>query len=280
MMHSEDWVRYYDEEHSSYYLYNEKTGESVWEVDFMQEVTEASESSGLHNRSADTSETNSRKLPRTFRSKDYERDVPLTPAEQLQYDLLCYSRFLFVHATLVEAPLAIVEALLRVVAMVVVGLFRIIFLVCRGKRAKAMGTTMLYVREIILVSAAALSLAIPGLICAVYWNHSHEEEWELRPLPTLLGGVDMRRFAVISYGSGALASNAAGYTRVTDAAEQPDPGKSGVEHEGTNRRLVRIGSDNQDAWSGRLVWVPRELVADCSAFLRGRDSLESMDVEL
>ena len=54
MIRSDDWTRFYDEQYSSHYLYNVKTGESVWEVGFVDKVSEISETSGLHNRDNDT----------------------------------------------------------------------------------------------------------------------------------------------------------------------------------------------------------------------------------
>jgi hypothetical protein len=280
MIRSDDWTRFYDEQYSSYYLYNEKTGESVWEVDFVDRVSESTESTGLHNRGneSDTEEPVKR-APNTFRSKDWSREVaPLTPAEQTQFDLHCYSRFLYVNAALIEAPLTIIEAVIRVGAMVIIALMKLVYFACRRKWRKCWKTLIEYVRETVLVSAAIVSLAVPGLICSIYWGHSHESPWELRPLLTVVGYVDMRRFAVITYGGGALASNVTGDT----FSELPTGEKQGSRSKtAPGKKRTRIKDDNQDSWKGRLMWVPREVTGDCAAFLRGSsDRLDSLDIAL
>jgi hypothetical protein len=282
IMRSDDWTRFYDEQYSSYYLYNEKTGESVWEVDFVDRVSESSELAGLHKRSADTEtdiDAPVKRAPNTFRSKDWTREVaPLTPAEQTQFDLHCYSRFLYINAALIEAPLTIIEAVIRIGVMFIIALVKLLYFSCRRKWRKCWKTVAEYVREIVLVSAAAVSLAVPGLICSIYWGHSHESAWELRPLLTVIGYVDMRRFAVVAYGGGALASNVTSDTfselrteETQDSAPKSAPGK----------KRIKIKDNNQDSWKGRLMWVPREVTGDCAAFLRGSsDRLDSLDIAL
>lgn len=267
----------------------------MWEIDFvnaMSETTEPQAAAGLHNRAVDSHGVSLRKPPSTFRSKDYQRDVPLSTADQLQYDLVCYTRFLYLNAILIEAPLTILEAVCRIVVMVFIGLIRLVFLLCRRKCRKAFYSAWQYLREVVLIAAAILSLAIPGLILAVYWEYSHEDEWELRPLPTVVGGVDMRRFAVVSFGGGAQARNVT-VTSARDAATAEEEQETAALYPvGRNQphlkprkttaktALSRIGELNQDSWKGALMWVPREVLADCAALLDGGDRLESMDVVL
>ena len=73
-------------------------------------------------------------------------------------------------------------------------------------------------KESLLCIAAALALLIPGMACLVYRNQPrsaalsaiHESEeaelWELAPIPTLIGWVDTRRFAVFAFGGGRFAA--------------------------------------------------------------------------
>lgn len=301
MIRSDNWKRYYDEEYSSYYLYNDITGESVWESDFAAAAKEASgetETSRLHNRSGDVDVDSGgeQRKSRTFRSKDFPREVRLSPEEQIQYDLRCYSRFLFVNATLVEAPLLIFEISLRLLLLCIYIAGKVAYYSCFRNWAKCVKVLKKYGREVLLNLATIPTIAIPGVLCWIYWGHSPEYDWDLRPLPTVLGYVDMRRFAVISYGGGALARN------ITNNADPPSEivskgdttdtivatlhlassrGKSRARKLRKKQGAMRIKENNQDSWKGKLVWVPREIVADCSAFLGGdSDRLDSLEIVL
>jgi hypothetical protein len=161
--------------------------------------------------------------------------------------------------------------------MVVIGLVKLVYFACRRKWRKCWKTLLEYVREIVLIAAAIVSLAVPGLICSIYWGHSHESAWELRPLLTVVGYVDMRRFAVITYGAGALASNVSGDSFSELPTEEKLEGRS----KSAPKKKNRIKDENQDSWKGRLLWVPREVTGDCAAFLRGSsDRLDSLDIAL
>ena len=312
MIRSDNWKRYYDEEYSSYYLYNEISGESVWETDFARAAAAdaTDENSGLHNRAVEVdSETEDRKA-RTFRSKDYSRDVPLTPEEKIQYDLRCYSRFLFINAAVVEAPLLILEISLRLLLLILVAFALVLYYSYSRNWPMCIKVLKKYGREVSLNVAAVTTLAIPGLICLIYWGHNHEYDWDLRPLPTILGYVDVRRFAVISFGGGALARNIAGNpvensvhstecveTETDEATESLTKSTTKGKARATkpskkpkrkNKSKVGIrycgkinDDDNQDSWKGRLMWVPREVLSDCSVFMKGgSDRLDSLDIAL
>ena len=43
--------------------------------------------------------------------------------------------------------------------------------------------------------------------CCVYRSFSSEGDWDLKPIPTLIGYVDPRRFSVFESGDGAMSAN-------------------------------------------------------------------------
>ena len=299
----EGWTKYYDKEYNSYYLYNETTGESVWEVDFNHQdiqlqTSPLKESTGLHNRISESSEEDIivEKKSKTFRSKDFPRnDPPLTPAEQTQYDIACYARFIFVHAALIEAPFTILEGIFRVIFILSICIIRLIYFSCRQKWKKCMKTIQLYTREIILTIAVIISLSIPGLICSIYWRYSSETDWELQPIITIFGYVDMRRFGVITYGSAATASNVSNITDTDDnniedkeslvnrtILPKTTSTKSSSGRSSNSKQIstIRIDRNNQDSWKGSLIYVPKEIITDIKMFLSGSNKLESMDIVL
>ena len=62
-------------------------------------------------------------------------------------------------------------------------------------------------REAAICLAAVLSMCMPGLAAFAYRRQSGEGDWDLSPVPTVLGWVDSRRFAAFSLvGGGRLAT--------------------------------------------------------------------------
>jgi len=66
-----------------------------------------------------------------------------------------------------------------------------------------------WLREGLLLMSATLTLAIPGMALMVYRHFDADgDDWDLHPIPTLLGYVDPRRFYTFCLGQGSMASNA------------------------------------------------------------------------
>ena len=158
-----------------------------------------------------------------------------------------------------------------------------------------MKTIQLYTREIILTIAVIISLSIPGLICSIYWRYSSETDWELQPIVTIFGYVDMRRFGVITYGSAATASNVSNITDTDDnniedkeslvnitilPKTTSTKSSSGRCSNSKQASTIRIDRNNQDSWKGSLIYVPKEIITDIKMFLSGSNKLESMDIVL
>lgn len=293
-MDSDTWTRYYDEGYSAYYLYNEKTGESVWESDYnTQNIGTADGGEGQQielvkvavpiedgNVIEDHQDEDSllRNKPRTFRSRDFPRDGPsLSAEEKSNYDLLCYSRFVFLNAILFEAPLAIVEGAIRIGIIAVLLLIKVAYYARLRQPGGSVPHIMTYGREMLLTGAAMLTLLIPGTICIVYRQYSYETDWELRPLPTILGNVDMRRFGTITFSNGSLAINSgaltSSMTNSSSARQQPPSGLAVV-------TVQRIRDNNQDSWRGTMKWVPREIYNDLCRFINGDNTIQSLNIAL
>ena len=312
---SATWIRYFDEGYNACYLYNEATGESLWEddcntegmliVDGASREIELSDTitstiPSITNRGSRSDSESSteeeglieKKKSKRFRAKDYARDAPpMSSTERNEYDLKCYSRFLLVNAVFIEAPVAVLEGTLRLALLFIACASKILFY-CAFKQTyqhQIVPTLRHYFREILLTTAAIVSLAVPGCIYLVYREFSYENDWELRPIPTILGAVDIRRFATITYGGGALAANsgAHGYpvkskkpksakeTKTTSSKSDIESGAS------TAESTTRIGDGGQDAWSGTIMWVPRDVIADIRTFLSGTDNnIDSLSIAL
>lgn len=138
--------------------------------------------------------------------------------EKTRSDVIWYSRFLFCNACFVEAPLGAIEGIIRFFAFVVVGILQILlncFLFLCSRRHRR----TLSIKEIIFSAipsfkesakslAASFSLLVPCIApCFVYRLYDLDEEWDLAPIPTVLGWVDARRFVTFTFGGGFLARN-------------------------------------------------------------------------
>lgn len=307
-MNSEAWTRYYDEGYNAYYLYNEKTGESVWESDYYAEAAESSKAiertpkevelteigknfqQETEHAESDAHDSLLRNVPTTFRSRDFPRDGPPQTSEQKSsYDLLCYSRFVFFNAILVEAPLAIIEGSLRIAMVSILLLVKLGYYAYLRQPGGSVPFIISYGREILLTSAAMLTLLMPGAILFVYRHYSYETEWELRPIPTVLGNVDARRFGTITFSSGSMAINSGASTSSISGASSVNNASARAPRTVSHSKPLpadtavvtrRIGEHNQDTWRGTLKWVPREIYNDICRFISGDNSIQSLNIAL
>lgn len=88
-----------------------------------------------------------------------------------------------------------------------------------------------WLREGLLLLAATCTLALPGMSLTVYRDFNPDkDEWDLSPIPTLLGKVDPRRFYTFSLGQGSMAANAFYDSDVGKKVHQirPSGGREGV----------------------------------------------------
>jgi hypothetical protein len=180
---NEEWDRFYDETYKAYYWYNRVTGESQWDEARPEETAQETD--------------------------EEQQLIAKEEAPQLPSEMVSFRRFLYCNAVIVEQPLCCIEVVLRLsflsgLAIVMVFYYLMIRQSLRG--AVVMFRTIR--QDFILTAAAGLTLLVPGMILYIYRNFNPQEDWNLAPLPTLMGKVDCRRFGAITlFGSGNLAKN-------------------------------------------------------------------------
>ena len=133
-----------------------------------------------------------------------------------------YTYCFIAHALLVEAPLAVVEGCIRsIIGVIFVATVAIFGLVCviLSLLDKPCGSDFgiaarLCIRvglvacfEVAITIAGAISLAVPFVILFVYREFNGVDDWSLHPIPSVVGFVDPRRFAVVTLGQGNSATN-------------------------------------------------------------------------
>lgn len=158
--------------------------------------TESSSSSGgNNNRSTSNQRSDDSALLLTQNSTDsfeilISPELSPTSLDEIHIstsrDVLIYSICIFVNAFIVEGPLALLEGILRFILFLTGS---ILTLVSAGFlcRKSLLSTSFLLFRESVLCAAAAITLLLPGTSCLVYRNYHTDNEWELSPLPTILG---------------------------------------------------------------------------------------------
>lgn len=126
-----------------------------------------------------------------------------------------FAWFVLLHGCLCEAPLAVVEGLVRgPLYLVAAAWIAIVSLIGASshaeQRAELSKHAAALAREGVLLLAATLTLAVPfSTSCTVYGEvFDRTDDWDVHTVPTLLGAVDPRRFFVFAFGqAGELGSN-------------------------------------------------------------------------
>lgn len=146
-------------------------------------------------------------------------------------DIRNFSRCFYVHAIVFETPIAVLEGLLRCLVFAVITIVAFLQLTFRCERDSIVQVCTPYLRESLLSIAMASTVIVPGTILFAYRDFHPEDNWDIHPIPTLFGNVDVRRFIIFSFGQGELASN---------IEYNPD-------------RM------SEDTWKGGIIWSPRVL---------------------
>ena len=233
------WVRHLDPRTGHTYLYNESTGESKWAGTAVEEVRSAlrGTAGSLHAEPPAVREAEEgpaelemvalegcedddeaklqearvwrgRGMVRTIR---YQRQSGLTWHERA-----CDRLLLVLEGCCCETPAALVEAAVRVPFYLggAACLFLLSGAVClaRGcafkKGFALLHRSFLYLREALLLAAAALTIALPCCVFSIYKEMPADDgDWDVAPIPTLLGSVDPRRFYTFHLGRASLANN-------------------------------------------------------------------------
>jgi hypothetical protein len=127
----------------------------------------------------------------------------------------CYTFMVFFHGCLCESPAAALEASLLVTLAILRGLALSLVAVRNGGSARAWGPAKCEFREALVCLCAVPSLLalIPGGL--IYSGFRTLEDWNMRPLWTVIGRVDPRRFSTFAKGQGADSENVALFPRET-----------------------------------------------------------------
>lgn len=127
----------------------------------------------------------------------------------------CYTFMVFFHGCLCESPAAALEACLLATLAILRGLALSLVAVRNGGSTRAWGPAKCEFREAIVCMCAVPSLLalVPGGL--VYSGFRALDDWNMRPLWTVIGRVDPRRFSTFAKGQGVDSENVALFPRET-----------------------------------------------------------------
>ena len=157
-------------------------------------------------------------LARNWKKKGMLRTVERHRRTKLEgCDRVCDRIALVCEVACCEQPAACLEALCRcpgyLLGSLLLYVLSVLVCVSRGCDCDAGGRVSAkagaYLREGCLFLASALSLLVPGMAFVIYRNMplDDDSDWCIRPLPTIIGHVDPRRFWAFSLGRCALADD-------------------------------------------------------------------------
>jgi hypothetical protein len=301
------WERHYDASNKWWYRYNPATGQSEWEDAFDTVVDEAPGSIELNtskrkkrkkkNAGDPSFPTNEDGVVERRRGgnsvEDMEdgttlmEDIDRIYAET-EGDIVCYYRCIFLTACLFEGPLVILEALVRSMIFFVMGIIYIILAILREQERDYWYThAKKCMRETLLCLATAFTFMIPFTGCCVYRAYrSDEAEWDLAPMPTVLGWVDTRRFFTFCLGGGSMAVRGRAdfiddddYELESGAEDQERRSQGEQRQSLLYERAFDIHMrSSRDSWKGGIPFAPRKVSRSLANVMYGdEDSL--LDVE-
>ena len=206
-----------------------------------------------------------------------------------------FSIFVFVSASLVESPFAIIEGFVRCCWFLFLSVMVVISIPVFGRKY-ILHCSFLLIREALLNIAASISLCVPFLVCYVYRNYRADTDWKLSPIPTIFGWVDARRFIAFTYGNGSLAANVRydyASSTIGDSTDNSDGDeKSSIEKYNNvdgrysyrekdikstttenldEQNLVTNRQQSDDTWEGYILCEPRKVESYIVRIVRGED---------
>lgn len=255
-----EWSKEYDASYDAYYFFNKVSGESEW-------VSNDDDGDGDGGSFAEIEltarEEKGKGKGKEWRAEgedgedeDEEDEMVLIPESarvfaETEVAMMLQKRCLFVNACLCECPLAILEGVVRGALFTGLGMALLVVAACTCDQLWLLHAKQC-AREAILTLAAVLSLLIPFMACVVYRRYDDEEDWDLSPLPTLLGWVDTQRFMAFSFFGG-----------------------SNAQHRGRNEAYPEVIFDfhdehSQDSWKEGILLSPRKVFYTLTKISRGR----------
>jgi hypothetical protein len=271
----------FDNNYEAYYYFNTQTGESEW-VEDVEAGEGAEKDADLDEIELTRIATESLSGSTTKRSGKQEDDEEeeeeeeedddggvslITDADRVRADtqsaLTAHMRCMFLTACLCESPLAVAEGVVRSASFFAgCVIFSCVAVVSPSTRTTWIARAKECGREMLLTSAAVLTLLLPCTACLVYRKYDDEEEWDLAPLPTVLGWVDSQRFAVFTMGGGALA-------RVRSGPRGEASGSSSSSRDDLAGTLDFHDSRSADSWGSGILIAPRKILKSLLLIARG-----------
>lgn len=228
-----DWVQLWDPNYQCYYYFNEATGISSWEppetfIPYQETAINIS-ADGNDGDSSPRSSSGSRSQHRS-KSKSRKgkqrggKDAPLPWMTSGRAICLFVVQFR-VHAVVCEGPGLFFECLFKSLMYVGLVLVLCVTRLCTTRPVCSHMPLPVAIRELAVHFACLLSACFPGILLTVYRNFTPTtDDWQLCPLPTVLGGVDPRRFRVIMSGNGSWS------TAGDEAGIRPAPHTYGMDN--------------------------------------------------
>lgn len=294
-----DWQEFWDDNYGHAYYFNAKTGESRWKEGNDEDVENhsflnAAESSGFHSNTitgtvlkgrgiAGTISTSMASMTTTSTTSgggvassgdsrlDEDEDdgiYLINSSDRVVADtesrIRNHVRCMYCTACLFEGPCAFLETIVRsfifLIGTLVCALLAILI---ASSKAYYVGQAKKLLRETIICAAAALSLAlIPCVPCAVYRYYKEDANWDLAPIPSVVGWVDTRRYMAFCYGGGSMAQT------TENSINQ-------------NKLLDFHMKSSLDSWPGSILFSPRKVSSTCTHILNVQedDLSEFHDIE-
>ena len=181
---------------------------------------------------------------------------------------------IFVHASIVEGPMAVVEGILRAAIFLVASVIMIL-LAGMCLEGLYLSYSFMLLRDVFLSFSASITLCFPGASCLVYRWYRLEDTWELAPIPTIFGWVDSRRFMSFTFGNGCFARNVRHDDYFYDSLERSgNNGNGGIQYTSSlEQEQIDKNRIFYDSWSGVIFLEPRRVQADIIRIVRGDDTL-------
>jgi hypothetical protein len=123
-------------------------------------------------------------------------------------DIVYYYICTLIHVILIEYALLVIECSFKAILYLLISLVSCLAKLFCSSSISFYYTTYQYFREGLLCIASLISLILPFTTLFIYRQlFLCKIDFDVCPLPTLLGWVDSRRFLVVCYGSGSHANN-------------------------------------------------------------------------
>jgi hypothetical protein len=184
---------------------------------------------GQKERSEKSNRGRREKRPRKRDDEDESVEAALIQStlDDTEDDIQRYWRLMMLHAFLVECPLAILEGIVRCSILIAVLIWHLAVSCHKYLKARRRGDNksdwsepVSWAKELFFTVVATLALMKLVPVYFLYSKFRSEKAWKLSAMPTLIGWVDVRRFAVFTVlGQGGTAKNVSNFSRYSSSQD-------------------------------------------------------------